>query len=262
MAVIVRRKAIINGKEIIITPFSGDGKITKDDMEKARRLDKYLEQKMNHILKEMKREEYLNANALKKWYALGEKLSFVNDKSLVNPEDVNNGYIWRAIRQHCPLELLPRGTQKTDVGATTKARREGKKYDHLHYCYQLGRHKWEDINWVGEWFNWITLMESPGLMRDPRVLPIMKQIIRSLGRTITKNEFRAFAKSLRNFFSTKWKYRDTSGVSDSEIVKIVRNSAKKSGIIEKEIFPTKYQPSEQPSLISEGFVQYSPKRKR
>lgn len=231
MAVIVRRKAIINGKEITMTPFLGEGKITRDDMEKARRLDKYLEQKMNHILKEMKREESLNANALKKWHALGEKLSFVDDKTLVNPKDINNGYIWLAIRQHCPLELLPKGTQKTDVGATTGARREGKKYDHFHYCYQLGRYKWKDINWVGEWFNWITLMESPGLMRDLRIIPAMRQIVRSMGRTITKNEFRAFAKSLRKFFSTKEAYRDTSGISDAKIREIITKSARESGIV-------------------------------
>ena len=231
MAVIVRRKAVINGKEIIMTPFLGEGKITRDEMEKAKKLDKYLEQKMSHILKEMKREGSLNTNALKKWHALGEKLSFIDNKSVVNPEDINNGYIWSAIRQYCPLELLPKGTQKTDVGATTGSRREGKKYDHLDYCYQLGKYEWKDINWVGEWFNWITLMESPGLMRDPRVVPIMKQIIRSLGRTITKNEFRAFAKSLRKFFSTKGAYRDTTGISNSKVKEIIIKSARESGII-------------------------------
>lgn len=231
MAVIVRKRAIINGKEIIMTPFLGEGKLTKEDMEKARKLDKYLEQKMNQIFKEMKRERLLNTNALKKWHALGEKLSFIDDKSLVKPEDVNNRYIWRAIRQHCPLELLPRGTPKTGVGATKGARRDGRKYDHLHYCYQCGKYSWEDISWVGNWFNWITLMESPGLMRDPRVIPAMKQIVKSLGRTITKNEFRAFAKSLRKFFSTKGEYRDTSGISDAEIIEIITKSARESGII-------------------------------
>jgi hypothetical protein len=232
MAVIVRRKVEVNGEKIIMTPFLGEGKITKDDMEKARKLDKYLEQKMNQIFKEMKGEKLLNTNALKKWHALGKNLSFVDDKSLVNAEDVNNGYIWRAIRQHCPLELLPKGTQKTDVGATTGARREGKKYDHLHYCYQCGKYSWENINWVGNWFNWITLLESPGLMRDPRVIPAMKQVVKSLGQTITKNEFRAFAKNLRKFFSTKGEYRDTSGISDAEIIKIITKSARGSGIVE------------------------------
>ena len=232
MAVMVRKRAIINGKEIIMSPFLGEGKITKNDMEKARKLDKYLEQKMNQIFKEMKKERLLNTNALKKWHALGEKLSFVDDKSLVNAEDVNNGYIWLAIRQHCPLELLPKGTQKTEMGASTGARREGKKYDHLHYCYQCGKYNWQDIKWVGNWFNWITLMESPGLMRDPRVIPAMKQVVKSLGRTITKNEFRAFAKRLRNFFSTKGKYRDTTNISDAEIIEIVTKSARESEIIE------------------------------
>lgn len=231
MAVIVRKKVIINGKEIIMTPFLGEGKISKDDMEKAKKLDKYLAQKMSQIFEEMKGAGLLNANALKKWHALGEKLSFVDDRSLVNAEDVNNGYIWSAIRQHCPLELLPRGTKKTDVGATTEARREGKKYDHLHYCYRCGKYSWQDISWVGNWFNWITLMESPGLMRDPRVIPAMKQIVKSLGRLITKNEFRAFAKNLRKFFSTKGEYRDTSGINDAEIIKIITKSARESGII-------------------------------
>lgn len=231
MAVIVRKRAIINGKKIIMTPFLGEGKITKDDMEKAKKLDKYLEQKMNQIFKEIKEEKVFNRDALKKWHALGKKLSFVDDRSLVNAADVNNGHIWLAIRQHCPLKLLPKGTPKTGIGATTGARREGKKYDHLHYCYQCGKYSWEDISWVGNWFNWITLMESPGLMRDPRVIPAMKQIVKSLGRTITKNEFRAFAKSLRKFFSTKGEYRDTSGISDAEIIEIITKSARESGII-------------------------------
>lgn len=231
MAVIVRKRAIINGKEIIMTPFLGEGKLTKEDMEKAKKLDRYLEQKMKQIFEEMKKEKLFHTNALRKWHALGKKLSFVDDKLLVNAEDVNNRYIWRAIRQHCPTELLPRGTKKTDVGATTGARREGKKYDHLHYCYQCGKYSWEDINWVGNWFNWITLMESPGLMRDPRVIPAEKQIVKSLRRTITKNEFRALAKSLRKFFSTKGEYRDTSGISDAEIRKIITKSARESGII-------------------------------
>jgi len=231
MAVIVRKKVIVNGTEIIMTPFLGEGKISKEDMEKARKLDKYLEQKMNQLFQQMKKEKLLHTDGLRKWHALGEKLSFVDDRSLVNAEDVNNGYIWRAIRQHCPTELLPRGTKKTEVGATTGARREGKKYDHLHYCYQCGKYSWEDISWVGNWFNWITLIESPGLMRDPRVIPAMKQVVKGLARTITKNEFRAFAKSLRKFFSTKGEYRDTTGISDAEIIKIITKSARESGII-------------------------------
>lgn len=233
MAVIVRKKVIINGKEIIMTPFLGEGKITKIDMEKARKLDRYLEQKMKQIFKEMKKEGFFNTNALRKWYALGKKLSFVDDRLLVNAEDVNNGYIWLAIRQHCPLELLPKNTKKTEVGATTGARREGKKYDHLHYCYQCGKYSWEDISWVGSWFNWITLMESPGLMRDSRIMPVMKHIVKSLGRTITKNEFRAFAKSLRKFFSTKEEYRDTNNISDDEIREIITKSSRESGVIKR-----------------------------
>lgn len=231
MAVIVRKKVIINGKEIILTPFLGEGKVNREAMEKARKLDECLVKEMNLIFEEMKKGGFLNADALWKWHALGEKLSFIEDRSLVDQEDVNNGNIWLAIRQHCPLQLLPRGTQKTDVGRTTGARREGKKYDHLYYCYQLGKYKWEDINWVGSWFNWITLIESPGLMRDPRVIPIMREIVNSLGRAITKNEFRAFAKSLREFFSTKETYRETSSLNKPKIREIITKSAKEIGII-------------------------------
>lgn len=231
MAVIVRRKIIVNGKEIIMTPFLGKGKITKDEMEKARRLDEYLASKMNQIYEEMKERGFLNVDALRKWHALGGRLSFIGNKSLIDPGDINDRYIWLAIRQHCPLELLPKGTRKTDIGATTGARREGKKYDHLHYCYELGKYKWEDINWVGSWFNWITLMESPGLMRDHRVIPVMKQVVKKLGRAINKNEFRSFAKSLRKFFSTKGAYRDTTDISDNKIEEIITKSAIESGII-------------------------------
>lgn len=222
---------MINEKEIIMTPVLGEGKISRDDIEKAKKLDKYLEQKMKQVFKEMKRKGFLNMKALRKWHALGRKLAFVDDKFLVNAEDVKNGYIWLAIRQHCPLELLPKSTRKTDVGATTGARREGKKYDHLHYCYQCGKYNWEDISWVGDWFNWITLMESPGLMRDSRVIPALKETVSSISHPLSKKEFRAFAKSLRKFFSTKGEYRDTSGVKDNEIRRIILESAKEVGII-------------------------------
>jgi len=231
MAVIIRKKVIINGKEIIMTPVLGEGKLSREDIEKAKKLDKYLEQKMKKIFKEMKGGGFLDMKALRKWHALGRKLSFVDNRSLVNAEDVKNGYIWLAIRQHCPLELLPKSTKRTDVGATTGARREGKKYDHLHYCYQCGKYNWKDISWVGDWFNWITLMESPGLMRDPRVIPLMKEIVNSLGRPLSKKEFRAFAKSLRKFFSTKGEYRETSGIRDAEIRKIIVKSARDARIL-------------------------------
>ena len=53
MAVIVRKKIMINGKEITMTPFLGEGQITKDEMEKAKKLDNYLERKMEQILIEI-----------------------------------------------------------------------------------------------------------------------------------------------------------------------------------------------------------------
>ncbi len=74
-------------------------------------------------------------------------------------------------------------------------------------------------------------MESPGLMRDPRAIPILKEIVNSINHYLSKKEFRAFAKSLRMFFSTKGKYRDTSGVKDTEIRKIIIKSAKEVGIL-------------------------------
>lgn len=231
MAVIIKRKAIIDDKEIIMRTFLPTGKISKNAAEKARILDKHLEIKMGQILQEMRNEGLLEAKALKKWHGLGKKLAFINNRSLVDIEDVTNGYIWLAIRQYCPIELLPKGTQKTELRATTGARREGKKYDHLDYCYQCGKYDWEDINWIVSWFDWITLIESPGLIRDPRIIPIMAKIVKSLRRSLTKKEFRAFAKSLRNFFSTKSEYRDTSGVDDAKIKEIITRSAREVSII-------------------------------
>ena len=108
MAVLVTKRATLDGKEICVKAFLPPGKLSKTGREKAERLDGFLSRRMLEIEKEMLLEGSLNEQALKKWHALGTRLQFVDDTELVEQSDINERFIWQAIRQHCPSSLLPK----------------------------------------------------------------------------------------------------------------------------------------------------------
>src|SRR3990170_4714332 len=85
--------------------------ISRDEREQAERLDAYLTQRIPGIATELDRLGLLETNDLRKWHALGERLAFVDDASLVSLNDRDAGTVWLAVRQHAPPSLLPTGEE-------------------------------------------------------------------------------------------------------------------------------------------------------
>ena len=229
MAVIVTRIANFGNGEIRLRVFLPEGqKITKAEREKAERLDEFLKERIPEIEREMERDGSLNKDALRKWHSLGTRLQFVEDRSLVDPSDVYEGRIWRALREYCPVSLRPKGAREEDHGRSGPPKREGKKYDHFELCYRLGKFQWSDINWLPTWTDWVDLIETPGLIRDARIVPAISRLARPLYRTLVRENFREVIKELRKEFPTKTKLIESTGLEDAAITEKVKNAFRKA----------------------------------
>jgi len=217
VAVLVTNKEILNGKEIFVRAFLPPGRLSKASRERAERLDGFLAQRMREIEKEMMLEGSLSEQALKKWHALGTRLQFVDDVALVEPSDVNERWIWRAIREHCPQSLLPKGELESDAREARGLKRAGKKNDHFELCYKLGKYEWTDVEWLPTWTEWVDLIEAPGLTGDERIVRRIAELARTVYRTLVKENFREVIKELRKEFPTKSRAIESSELEDTEI---------------------------------------------
>jgi len=217
LAVLITKRATLDGKEICVKAFLPPGKVSKTGREKAERLDSFLSRRMREIEKEMMLEGSLNEQALKKWHALGARLQFVDDAELVEPSDVNERFIWQAVREHCPSALLPKGELEGDAGETKGLKRAGKKNDHFELCYRLGKYKWSDVDWLPSWTEWVDLIEAPGLIGDQRIVCRIAELARTVYRSLVRENFREVVKELRKEFPTKSRPIESSELNDSEI---------------------------------------------
>lgn len=210
--------------------------IPKEERKQAERLDHDLHDRMPQIARELADMGLLGTNALPKWHALGERLAFVDDPALVSPQDRDSGIVWLAVRQHCPPELLPKGEEPlipsqmaSKLANLESERRLGKRHDHFERCYRLGKLSLSEVDWL-TWSDFDALLESPGLKRDPRILPLLRERVQALGRRLKRTEFRAVCKSLRKDFPTKRRQRETSGMSEQDLARLVDDAFAELGL--------------------------------
>jgi len=166
------------------------------------------------------RDEDEGRNFLNKLTALAPLVKagtrIVENQELVDPSDVYEYHIWHAVREYCPVTLLPKGEkERSDEGRISK--RKGKKYDHFELCYKLGKYEWGDVQWIPTWTEWVDLIEAPGLIRDIRIVPEIGKLARSLEPSVLKEKFREIVKELRKEFPTKERVIESTGFVDSVI---------------------------------------------
>ena len=210
--------------------------VEKAEREQAERLDGFLAEKMPAIAQELSALGLLEANTMPKWHAVGQRLAFVDDPNTVAASDRDSGAVWLAVRQHCPAELLPKGEEPLTPNRMTKAlqniedqRRLGKKHDHFERCYKLGKLNLEDVKWM-TWSDFDAFLESPGLERDPRILPIVGETVAKVGHRPTRAELRRVFKALRVEIPTKHRERDTSSISERDLRELVLAAFSKASI--------------------------------
>jgi len=228
MAVIVRKEKIIRDRKVMAVQYLPRGILSKENRVRAERLDNFLKEKMPAIAREMHELGMLDGPLVKKWHSLGVRLrEFADDRSLVDPKDRDTGLLWDAIRGHCPKELLAGSQDRLGRDEEEVPRREGHKYDHFHYCYEAGKLEWEEFCWIQRWTDWISILESPGLIRDLRVFQALGDEVRKMRRYPSRRRFRSILRGLRQHFRTR-RYRDSSVLSADEIQCIVSEAVSES----------------------------------
>jgi len=228
MAVIIHEKIDLGAGPQEIRVFLPKGVLSKSEREQAERLDMYLSKLLPRIYKDMRKEGSLSGSELVKWYNLGRRLQFVDDPSLVAPDDLLQGYIWQAIREHCPQELRP--SPKRRGKRDTRPEREGHGRDHYHCCYEIGKYSWEDINKIKRWSDWMSLFESPGILRDPRILKLVIEALTRIERPLSRIEFRKLVKALRKPFSTRPTYVEPTVLPDERLKALISDALHDVGL--------------------------------
>lgn len=227
MAVIVHEEIDLGTGPQKVRVFLPKGMLSKPEREQAERLDKHLSKLLPRIYEDMKKEGSLSGPQLIKWYNLGRRLQFVDDPSLVAPSDLQDN-IWRAIRDLCPKELTPSLQRRGK--RDTRPEREGHRRDHYHCCYEIGKYSWEDISKIQRWSDWMSLFESPGILRDSRILKLVIEAIGRIGHPLTRVEFRELLKALRKPFSTRPTYIEPSVLPDERLQSLISKALRDVGL--------------------------------
>lgn len=209
--------------------YDGDGTISEVERERALLFDEYLKEEIARISEEMQREPIQGSNTLK-WYRFGQELLHILSSSLVDPNDISTGRIWKAIRQYATPVMLPSGSTASEDASGSRARREGRTHDHFEFCYQIAQYDEPDIRWISRWSDWITITESPALLRDKRIVRILGEELRPICYQMSRNDFRRLIKELRKYFTTKSSKRDTEAVDEEGLRDIISKAIITAGL--------------------------------
>lgn len=159
MAVIVREKRIMGGREVVVKIYKSKHLVTRADKEQAEKLDRFLQEEMKEIAREMKKSGLLGLKGkkgvLKLWYEIGKRLFFIKDKTIV-PED-DREFIWQALYDHAG-DLHP-----------GKSRMNRPKTNYFRYCFLIAQFDWDFVK-MGDWTSWVEFFDSKRIREDRRII--------------------------------------------------------------------------------------------
>jgi hypothetical protein len=209
MAVIIREKKIIEGKEYPVMVYkTTPGKlVTNEEKKKAEHFDRFLSERIKQIEHKMIDAGLLalkgkKGKVLKLWYEVGRRLEFVADTSLVAPEDID--YVWRAIYDHAG-KLAP--------GPLTERVKRDPETSHFSYCYKLSRFPWEFVEMAGDWTSWSEFFDRKETKDDERIIEWLGKKARESNVTGRQNWLRPLTKAIHDKFGN----RDTTVFSPEEL---------------------------------------------
>lgn len=224
MAVLVRETATLNGQEVETRVYKPSGRLSKEDRERADRLDEVLAERIPSLGAEIEDDLEEGDDLLRKRYLLGRKLrDIVENRELVKQSDLDNGYIWEAVWQYLPDSLRPAGSVDDESYSDREYRREGM----FSLSYKLSDYEWSEIAWIERWHDWYELASRPGVLRDQRVLKELGDQIRALEKYPAKEEFQRIVKGLTEAFPTR-RFRESRLLDDEtireDVAEVVRSA--------------------------------------
>lgn len=197
MAVIVREKRYIDGKEYLVKVYrTQPGRlVTSDEKERAEKLDHLLSNRVKQIEQELRALGLLGlknkrGKVLRLWYEVGRRLSFVMDTSIVNAEDRENA--WRALYDHTTV-LTP--------GTSAVRAERGPSRNHFFYCYRLSTFPWEFVESSGDWTSWSELFDRKETNNDPRIVEWLAEKAQEFNIKSRRNWLRPLTKEIHRKYN-------------------------------------------------------------
>ncbi len=211
MAVIIREKKVIEGKEYSVNVYrAGQGKLVTDEQKKkAEQFDFFLSKKIKQIEQEMKDSGLLDLKGKRGkvnrlWYEVGKRLQFVMDSSMVAAED--REFVWRAIYDHAG-KLAP--------GPISQRVKRDPETSHFSYCYKLSKFPWEFVDTTGDWTSWSEFFDRKETKNDPRIIEWLGKKAKESNVSGKQNWLRPLTKAIHKCFQNK----DTMVFSADELYK-------------------------------------------
>ncbi len=192
MTVLLRKKVNIRGQEEEIKVFCPSGALSREDQQRAEKLDTFLADKIPRLADRIM-ELPDKTTPLRKWYRLGQELhKIVDDSKLVSRSDVQNGFIWEAIKQHFPESIGLKGAgQAFDSNSPQHGDR-----GHLPICYAISNYDWGEVKWLRRWDDWCVIYYRESMWKDKRVIESLREEITKMKEYPKREAFREIIKSL------------------------------------------------------------------
>ena len=149
MAVKIKLKRDIRGRNVSYHEYYSEKLVTKDDVKKADWIDEELEKYCKDIVVKFESGGFLksgkNKGNLETWYKLGKELSFIDE---LDVREQDRRWIYRAIYNHI------------DWINVDKAAIKHPEHSHYSKCHQISKFPWEKVKAIGNWSQWYPLLEN------------------------------------------------------------------------------------------------------
>ncbi|GAI85933.1 unnamed protein product, partial [marine sediment metagenome] len=197
MAVIVREKRYIDGKEYLVKVYrTQPGKLViAEEKKRAEELDHLLSNRVKQAEQELDSLGLLSlknkrGRVLRLWYEVGRRLSFVMDTSIVNEEDREN--VWRALYDYTTLLTPGISTERVERGSTR---------NHFFYCYRLSTFPREFVEAAGDWSTWSELFDRKETNNDLRIIEWLAEKAQEFNIKSRRNWLRPLTKEIHKKYN-------------------------------------------------------------
>ena len=188
----VKTKKIIefsDGQKEAIVYLPSNYILTKEEKEKADKIDKIIEEEIKKINREFQysTDSSIKKNSLLKWKWLSKrlkKLIHFLQKNGLKDKDLRDNIVWIPIRQYLCEEL-----------SSGSGKREGTHKDHYRKVYLLSKIK--GLKWINSWAGWDAFADrGDAILQYPEIFSELEKRFSSVTKDLSGKDYQFIAKQL------------------------------------------------------------------